>query len=138
MWECYSHDIYLLYLPPHSSHITQPLDVAVFSALKTAYRRFLSDLALQCDSSPIGKTGFLRCYCKARIEALTEKNIQSGWRATGLWPVNITKPLRNPFFPEEERLKSSIIASSTLEPTRVISVSQQDEISTPIRSSQIL
>jgi len=138
MWECYSHDIYLLYLPPHSSHITQPLDVAVFSALKTAYRRFLSDLALQCDSSPIGKTGFLRCYCKARIEALTEKNIQSGWRATGLWPVNITKPLRNPFFPEEERLKSSIIASSTSEPTRVISVSQQDEISTPIRSSQIL
>ena len=78
MWECYTNDVYLLYLPPHSSHITQPLDVSVFSALKAAYRRFLGDLALLCDSSPIGKTGFLRCYCQARIEALTEKNILSG------------------------------------------------------------
>ena len=54
------------------------------------------------------------------MEALTEKNILSGWRATGLWPVNMIKPLRNPFFPEEERLESTTIAGSTSEPTTVI------------------
>ena len=73
----------------------------MFSALKAAYRRLLRDLALLYDSSPIRKTRFLRYYCQARMEALTEKNILSGWRATGLWLVNIMKPLRNPFFPKE-------------------------------------
>jgi 4-hydroxybenzoate polyprenyltransferase len=45
------------------------------------------------DSTPIGKCNFLQCYYKARINALTSKNIRAGWQATGLWPVNIAKPL---------------------------------------------
>ena len=119
MWECYSHNVHLLYLPPHSSHITQPLDVAVFSALKAAYRRLLGNLALLCDATPIGKRGFLRCYCQARIEALIPRNILSGWRATGLWLVNVQKPLRNPLFLNEDEPTANILAS---EPSTVISI----------------
>jgi hypothetical protein len=47
------------------------------------------------DSTPIGKRNFLECYKKARIDAITLKNIKSGWSASGLWPVRMSKPLMN-------------------------------------------
>jgi 4-hydroxybenzoate polyprenyltransferase len=50
-------------------------------------------LSVLTDSTPIGKRNFLRCYYKARLDGLTAKNIKSGWRAAGLWPVNSAKPL---------------------------------------------
>ncbi|OHW95969.1 transposase, partial [Colletotrichum incanum] len=39
MWQCFQNNIYLLYLPPHSSTVLQPLDVSVFGLLKQAYRK---------------------------------------------------------------------------------------------------
>ncbi|KAF4339211.1 hypothetical protein FBEOM_6870 [Fusarium beomiforme] len=65
-------------------------------ALKRAYRKFLSDLASIADSSHIGKITFLYTYDKARKEAITKLNALAGWKATGLWPVNLAKVLMNP------------------------------------------
>lgn len=48
---------------------------------------------MMSDTTPIGKETFLKCYYKARVEALTEKIIKSGWLATSLWPRNMAKPL---------------------------------------------
>ncbi|KAF7889298.1 uncharacterized protein EAF01_010031 [Botrytis porri] len=93
MLECFNNNIYLLLLPPHTSHVLQPLDLSVFSPLKSAYRIELNKLSLLSDSSPIGKRNFLSCYQKARIEGLTIQNIKSGWQASGLWPKNMAKPL---------------------------------------------
>jgi 4-hydroxybenzoate polyprenyltransferase len=95
MWECYSNNIYLLFLPPYTSHVLQPLDLSVFAPLKQAYRKQLSFLSLLTDSTPLGKRNFLACYRKARIDALTAKNIKAGWQASGLWPVRMSKPLMN-------------------------------------------
>ena len=67
--------------------------MAVFSSLKTSYRKQVGFLSLLTDSTPIGKRNFLRCYYKARLDALTARNIRSGWQATGLWPINMAKPL---------------------------------------------
>jgi hypothetical protein len=36
-------NIYLLFLPPYTSHITQPYDIYPFGILKGAYRRLLSN-----------------------------------------------------------------------------------------------
>jgi len=36
MWHCFQNNIYLLFLPPHASHVLQPLDISVFSPLKAA------------------------------------------------------------------------------------------------------
>jgi hypothetical protein len=95
MWECYSNNIHLLYLPPHTSHVLQPLDLSVFAPLKHAYRKQLSFLSLLTDSTPLGKRNFLACYRKARKSSLTAKNIKAGWQASGLWPVRMSKPLMN-------------------------------------------
>jgi hypothetical protein len=39
LFECYDNNISLLFLIPHSSHVLQPLDAAIFGPLKNAYRR---------------------------------------------------------------------------------------------------
>ena len=95
MFECFKHNIHLLYLPSHTSHILQPLDLGIFSPLKTSYRKWAHRLFIQTDTSAIGKSGFLCCLYKARCEALTEHNVKAGLRAAGLWPVNPRKPLRS-------------------------------------------
>lgn len=88
--------MYLLFLPSHSSHVLQPLDLSVFSPLKQFYRKELSNQQIQSDLSPIGKVTFLHCYIKARVATMIESTIKAGWKAAGLWPVNISKPLLNP------------------------------------------
>jgi len=100
MYLCYQHNIHLLFLPPHSSHVLQPLDLSVFSSLKSRYRKEIGYLNLLTDSSPIGKQNFLICYQKARKEALSIGNIKSGWKATGLWPRSMAKPLMSPLLLE--------------------------------------
>ena len=37
MWECKQNDVELLFLPAHSSHVLQPLDLGTFSPLKSRY-----------------------------------------------------------------------------------------------------
>lgn len=32
-------------------------------------------------------------YQESRLEAITSKNIRSGWKASGCWPVSMAKPL---------------------------------------------
>jgi 4-hydroxybenzoate polyprenyltransferase len=96
MFECFWNDIHILYLIPHSSHVLQPLDLAVFGPIKQRYRRLISSLSSIQAHTPIGKCTFLRCYYEARKAGMTAKNILAGWKASGLWPVSIAKPLMNP------------------------------------------
>ncbi|KAK8042965.1 transposase [Apiospora phragmitis] len=74
----YQNNIYLLFLPPHSSHVLQPLDVKVFAAIKTYYRKEIGFLSLLTDSAPIGKRNFLIYYARARKKALSARNIKGG------------------------------------------------------------
>jgi hypothetical protein len=72
-------------MPAHTSHLLQPLDVGCFSPLKTAYGREVTELARQ-GVYHIDKEEFLSIYPRVRRSVLTEQNIQSGFRATGLVP----------------------------------------------------
>ena len=74
-------------MPPHTSHLLQPLDVACFSPLKTAYGSLVQDLARQ-GIFHVDKSDFLAMYQQARTTVFTEQNIKSGFRATGLIPFN--------------------------------------------------
>jgi hypothetical protein len=114
MWECFLNNIYLLFLPLHTSHILQPLNLSIFAPLKRAYRKQLGFLTLLNDSTPIGKQNFLACYWKARLSSLTANNIKAGWCASGLWPIHMSKPLINRLLLENSN-KSTKQASKTLE-----------------------
>ena len=92
---CYLNNVYLLFLPAHTSHVLQPLDLGCFSSLKAAYQRQIGEFNTLTDKTKIGKAKFLEFYSKARQIGLNKTNIQSGWRATGLYPKNVNKPLRS-------------------------------------------
>jgi 4-hydroxybenzoate polyprenyltransferase len=96
MWTCYINNVHLLFLPPHTSHVLQPLDQSVFGPVKAAYRKELGYLSQWNDSTIVGKRNFIGCYQKARLAGLTMDNIKSGWKYTGLWPVSMAKPLMSP------------------------------------------
>ena len=82
---CLEHLIIVLCMPPHSSHLLQPLDVGCFSVLKQSYRQYVEQL-ISLGVNHIDKQEFLRLYQQARAEALHENNIRSGFAATGLVP----------------------------------------------------
>jgi hypothetical protein len=90
---CREHRIILLCLPPHTSHLLQPLDVSVFSSLKHWYRCAI-DTCLRLGSSRIQKAEFIQIYAEIRLKALTVSNIQSGFWKTGLVPYNPAVVLR--------------------------------------------
>ena len=91
MWDCYQHNIHILYLPAHSSHILQPLDLAPFSVIKSKYRKQIADLAALDDAAPIKKESFITIYDQARRSGLAKPVIQAGWRATGLVPYDLDR-----------------------------------------------
>lgn len=107
----------MLYLPAHTSHVLQPLDVAIFGPLKSAYRKNLGNLLALNNSTAVKKRNFLLCYKKARKEALTESNIKAGWKSSGLWPLSTIRVLSNPLI-VKTKLKST---RSQSEPPDILS-----------------
>lgn len=72
-------------MPPHLSHLLQPLDVSCFAVLKRSYGRLIeNNMALGINH--INKLDFLKAYPKARTEAYKSENIKNGFAATGLVP----------------------------------------------------
>jgi hypothetical protein len=68
----------------------------VFNASKAAYRKELQKLTSLTDSAPVDKVNFIKAYAKAREVGMTKKNILSGWRVTGNWPISRRKALMHP------------------------------------------
>ena len=81
------HAIDLLILPPHTSHMLQPLNVSVFAPLKRALASE-TDATSRLDSGQIQRVEWTLMYIRARERALTSANIKSGWKATGLQPLS--------------------------------------------------
>jgi len=89
---CIDHNIELVLLVPHSSHLTQPLDVGVFGPLKSAVSRALDQL-LRLGITRLEKVEFVEQYMKGRADAFTPRNIKGGWRGSGLFPLSASKIL---------------------------------------------
>ncbi|KAJ3453388.1 hypothetical protein MRS44_017635 [Fusarium solani] len=85
--------VWLSWLPSHSSHLTQPLDVAVFGPLKVFYHEETRGWAIYSITSPRQKQLFVSAYKRASMKAMTEKNIRAGFRASGIYPLDVTKAL---------------------------------------------
>ena len=62
------------------------------------------------DSRPVDKINFIRTYAKTREEGFTERNIRSGWRVTGNWPISRLKALSHPEI-HSDQAKSLLISS---------------------------
>ncbi|KAJ3454773.1 hypothetical protein MRS44_013373 [Fusarium solani] len=70
-----------------------PLDVAVFGPLKVFYHEETRGWAIYSITSPHQKQLFVSAYKRASMKAITEKNIRAGFRASGIYPLDVTKAL---------------------------------------------
>ena len=86
------HHIVLVLLPPHSSHLLQPLDVGIFGPLKTALAYRQTQL-FRSGVRRIEKAEWVEDFIAARENAINEKNVLSGWRGSGLFPENLHRML---------------------------------------------
>jgi hypothetical protein len=84
---CLEHKILTLCMPPHSSHILQPLNVVCFSPLKRKYSQRVRDLARR-RVFHINKEGFLPAFKDAFFDVFTEANCRKAFEASGLVPIN--------------------------------------------------
>lgn len=92
----YLHKVQLLFLPPHTSHKTQPLDRSVFAAVKQYFREGAALLADFSGSAPINKQRFLRNYRDASARGVRGANLRSGFRQTGISPIDRNQILQDP------------------------------------------
>ncbi|TIA44936.1 hypothetical protein D6C77_10764 [Aureobasidium pullulans] len=95
MYQCKINKVELIYLPAHSSHVLQPLDVGAFSPLKGKYRQFIQILAHLDDATPNKKKKFLEVYTKARQEVWKPETLKKGWETAGLFPWNPDKSIKS-------------------------------------------
>ncbi|KAM4064190.1 DDE superfamily endonuclease [Hirsutella rhossiliensis] len=93
-----AHNIVLFALPPHLTHLLQPLDVVVFQPYKHYHSRAV-DFAIRSGASKITKLEFLAMIQSIRVKAFKESTILSAFKKTGIHPFN-PKPIL-------ERLKES-------------------------------
>jgi hypothetical protein len=84
---CMKRAIDPLILPPHCSHVLQPLDVSVFSPSKRALATETDSVA-RLDARRVAQVEWTRMYICARGKAFTASNIRSGRRSTGLEPLS--------------------------------------------------
>lgn len=110
-----------LCLPPHSTHILQPLDVGIFSPLAKAYKTRVQQHSL-FGTERITNEQFLMFFQAARQEAISPRNIISAWRAVGLKPYNPSPILM------KYRPKTPPFASFTHEDGRRVDIQVQPDI----------
>ena len=91
------HGVDIVTLPPHCSHIAQPLDLSVFGPLKTAWAR---QIKYYHDSHPgqrvtDAEIGGLLSRAWTPVFRNTE-GIMNGFKSSGLLPFNPDQVLQNP------------------------------------------
>ncbi len=102
---CHDHDILPLCLPPHTTHMLQPLDVGCFAPLAHYYRAEV-DEASHYGLHGVSKFDFLQFYSVARQKAFTAKNISSAFRKSGFVPLDPSVIL-DKLIPQAEQPESS-------------------------------
>jgi hypothetical protein len=97
-------------LPPHTSHLMQPLDVGIFRLLKRAMSGFLDQIC-RTGINKIQKTEWLECFVKACEKAMRCSNIHGGWRGSGIYPLSSLKVL-NKLPPSQAKPITPLISTS--------------------------
>ena len=92
--ECEKHNIRFVFLPPNSTHLTQPLDVSVFRPLKRAWRTVLEQHKLK-NPGPVSKDCFPKILKETlnQCKAKSKDNIRNGFQKCGILPFDRSKVL---------------------------------------------
>ena len=90
--------ILLFCLPPNTTHLTQPMDKGCFGALKQSWKKQCHDFVTGNPGKVVTRYEFSRLLSKAWFESMTQQNVISSFRCTGICPFNrdaIQLPISN-------------------------------------------
>ena len=82
--------IILFALPPHTTHITQPLDRGCFVPLKVAWRDVCHEFCVKNSGRVITRFDFCQLFSKSWHKAMTMSNVISSFKVTGICPFDRT------------------------------------------------
>lgn len=99
------HNIVLFVLPPHTSHILQPMDVGCFGPLQIKYSQECTKFA-RLHHRVVTRYDVCSLACKAYLSALSPCNLSSSFQKSGIFPLQKGTDM-------VERLRSKL-APSTL------------------------
>jgi len=85
------HSVVLFVLPPHSSHLTQPLDVAVFGPMKQYYYRECMPYMHNNPGINITRYDVANLSAKPYVKAFSPENLASAFRKAGIYPFDTSK-----------------------------------------------
>lgn len=83
-----AHGVIIVTLPPHCSNKLQPLDVAVFGPFKAYYNAAIENWLVNNPGKPLTIYKIAQCVGEAHIKAVSAKNIMSGFKKTGIFPLD--------------------------------------------------
>ena len=88
-----SRNIKLIHLPSHSSHITQPLDVATFGCFKKAVTAVLTSFPQQHGGKMTGKSDVAGVVKDAWAASITVPKIKASFEGKGFWLVDMDRAI---------------------------------------------
>ena len=83
--------IVLFCLPPHSTHITQPLDKTCFASLKRSWKEECHLHRVENPLKSINRYNFAKILHKAWLKGMTMHTVTTGFRVTGVYPLERSK-----------------------------------------------
>ena len=85
---CRDNNIHLYCLPAHTSHLTQPLDVGFFKALKTSWGKACEKYKMKHPSIPLTKYGFAKVFRDAWLDFVKMSTFVNAFKQAGICPLN--------------------------------------------------
>ena len=82
-----TNNIILFKLPPHSTHLTQPLDVGIFQPLKHWHSEAIDD-SIRMGEADFNRLDFLAAFRRFHTQAFKPSSIISAWKKVGLMPYD--------------------------------------------------
>lgn len=82
------HNLIVLTFPPHCSHRLQPLDVTVYGPFKARYRASMNDWMTSNPGKTVTIFNVAQFAKDAFYAAFNMNNVTSGFKNTGIWPIN--------------------------------------------------
>ncbi|XP_076092433.1 uncharacterized protein LOC143063887 isoform X2 [Mytilus galloprovincialis] len=83
-----ANNIHIIGLPPHTTHLLQPLDVAIFGPLKEKVNQLSVTLGNLNKCATIGKAKFPALLSTAIDQTTTLARVKESFRKSGMYPVD--------------------------------------------------
>ncbi len=100
--------IIIFALPPHTTHLTQPLDKSAFACLKKSWRKVCHEFIVSNPGRVVTRYEFSMLFSHAWCESMTIRNVTSGFTVTGICPFQRKLPELD-FEPEKIHKKMELL-----------------------------